>query len=57
MKRKSNRRGQAPKPRGIRPRAVVFEDPKHLRDVSAARGDRWMDADLVEEIDNWKEWL
>ena len=45
------------KPRGIRPRAVVFEDPKHLRDVSAARGVRWMDADLVEEIDNWKEWL
>lgn len=52
----ARKRPQRQKPRGIRPRSVVFTDRFHDADKKAARG-QWMDADLIEEIDNWEEWV
>ena len=57
VKRKTNRRPQTQKARGIRPRSVVFEDEKHLADVEAARGKNWFDEQVLDEIENWEDYV
>ena len=50
------KRPQKQKPRQPRPRSTVFVDRLHDAYKKAARNG-WIDEDIIEEIENWKEWV